>query len=502
LKRFRLLAALVSLGVASGCSYGHLAPQAPEKPWQPEEKKKEEPSKKFDLPSDSALPYQRDETQLVEDGHTYDLAGLIDLAERSNQDTRIAWEQARQAAFAVGLSEAAYLPSISAELVGGFQHVPLPIPPTLASQGYFITNTSELLPTLSAKWLLFDFGKRSGTIETAKQLSFASNVAFTGVHQKLIFEVSKAYFNLDAVRAQLHVAEEALSTAKTLQDAAEAKKKTGLETVTEVARARRETAKAQYDVEEAKAADNDAYHALLEAMGLTPTLKLKIAESSGRALPKSVPEEMKVYIDRALESRPDILASLSKMRATEGEIRSARSSYFPTLGVEGFVNQNIGSLSIDGSPTYRVNKPAAAILFKLSLPLYDGGARESTLSIAHSKNEAAREELLKDEDEAVRQVARTYDSVKSSLAEYDSARALVTASDTAYSAALESYRHGVGTLTDAVTAETERAQARSAEAQAYAGVLTSAAALAFSTGELTSAEAIGKLPIAEPGSHE
>ena len=39
---------------------------------------------------------------------SYDLAAIIDLAERSNPDTREAWERARQAALAVGLVEASY----------------------------------------------------------------------------------------------------------------------------------------------------------------------------------------------------------------------------------------------------------------------------------------------------------------------------------------------------------------------------------------------------------
>ena len=37
----------------------------------------------------------------------YDLPELIDLAERNNPDTRVAWESARKAAAAVGLSESA-----------------------------------------------------------------------------------------------------------------------------------------------------------------------------------------------------------------------------------------------------------------------------------------------------------------------------------------------------------------------------------------------------------
>ena len=44
----------------------------------------------------------------------YDLAALIDLAERTNPNTRAAWEVAREAAAAEGLVESAYLPQISA----------------------------------------------------------------------------------------------------------------------------------------------------------------------------------------------------------------------------------------------------------------------------------------------------------------------------------------------------------------------------------------------------
>ena len=80
---------------------------------------------------------------------------------------------------------------------------------------------------------------------------------------------------LNAARAQLHVAEEALKNTEILQDAAESKQERGLEKTTEVAIARRETAKARYDLEKAKADDHDAYHGLLEAMGLTPTLSYK-----------------------------------------------------------------------------------------------------------------------------------------------------------------------------------------------------------------------------------
>ena len=156
----------------------------------------------------------------IERDHRYDLAELIDLAQRLNPETHEAWEQARQAALAVGLVESSYAPQVSIEAIAGFQRTPLPIPTTLIPKGYFIANTAEAIPTVALKWLLFDFGRRDGQEQAARANSFAANVAFTGAHQKLIFVVSRAYFALGAARGRLSAAREALKTAETVQDAA------------------------------------------------------------------------------------------------------------------------------------------------------------------------------------------------------------------------------------------------------------------------------------------
>src|SRR5437868_15410111 len=49
----------------------------------------------------------------------YNLAELIDIAQRSNPETRVAWERARMAAAAVGLRESAYYPYAVAALAWG-----------------------------------------------------------------------------------------------------------------------------------------------------------------------------------------------------------------------------------------------------------------------------------------------------------------------------------------------------------------------------------------------
>ena len=87
----------------------------------------------------------------------------------------------------------------------------------------------------------------------------------------------------------------------------------------------------------------------------------------------------------------------------------------------------------------------------------------------------------------MREVALAYDQIDTGLQQYDAAVALQTASDAAFRSASDSYAQGVGTLTDATSAQTGLATARAAVARrAHTQSLINAAALAFATRELTS----------------
>lgn len=446
-------------------------------------------ARKFEVPPDPELPYKHEEVS-IDAAHPYTLPELIDLAQRNNPTTRIAWEQAKQAALALGLVEATSLPDLSAQVLGGAQRITFPVPRTLVPEGKLTAETNELIPALVLKWLLFDFGQRANKAESARQRASAAKVGFLGAHQKCIFEVSKAYFALDAVRAQLRVAESALHTAHVLQEAAEEKFNHGVATIVEVDTAKRGTAKARYTLALAREGDNDAYHGLLEAMGLTPTLKMHIAPSLDRKLPTGLSQDVAVSIRHALVRRPDIVAALDKLRASQAGVKAARAAFFPTVGVESFAGINHGGISVDRGPYAYASDTTTGFLFKLNLPLFDGGMRLKHLAMAHSEEAAAREELAQRQDEAIRQVARAHDRLTSTLAQYEAACAFEAAANTELESAIAAYRFGVSTFTVAETAETNHTQAQASTAQAHAAVLTAAAALAFATGDLTSSDVL------------
>jgi outer membrane protein len=418
----------------------------------------------------------------------YDLAALVDLAERENPNTRAAWEVARAAAAGIGLAESAYLPQLSLQAIGGFQHTPLPAPKNLVPAGYFVSDTREVIPALALKWLLFDFGRRDAQLEAAHADSFVANVAFTGAHQKLIFAVSQAYFDLGAARGRLHAAQNAVSTALTTQDATTAQRNNGLATVVAVAQAQRQTAQARYTLAAAEGTEKTARANLIASLGVPAATEIEVGDSSELPLPPAPADSVSKAIDQALAHRPDVIAALGKVDAAEAALKGERRSYYPVIELSGQAFQNVGSLSSDGSRYSSIDRPGQNIFLSFSVPLFDGGLRRNRVNQADAKVREAEEELAAARDSASQQVVRAYNALLTSLAEYEAATVLSEAAHTAYQAALRSYRQGVGTYTDLATEENAVVQGETQVEDARANAHTAAAALALSMGAIDTPE--------------
>jgi len=125
------------------------APSSPNSPWIPP-----------DL-TDYARALRLPESPALETGRTYDLPALIDVAERANPKTRIAWERARQAALAAGLVESEYYPMLALVASMEAQSRVIPAPKPLVSDGFFRLDYGDVTPILALRWLIFDFGRRA-----------------------------------------------------------------------------------------------------------------------------------------------------------------------------------------------------------------------------------------------------------------------------------------------------------------------------------------------------
>jgi outer membrane protein len=423
----------------------------------------------------------------IDPARQYDLSELIDLAQRVNPETRVAWERARQAASAVGLVESEYFPVLSLAAFGGYQSLPLPAPQSVIPEGFFRIDVAHLVPGLGLKWLLLDFGRRGAALDSAKERLLAANLGFNRSHQTLAFRVQRAFYALTGIRARVAVAQASLDAARAVQGAAESRFRQELETLPEVLLARQQTVQAEFELEDVAARERDAQVALAESMGILPTTKLQVVDFSALAMPSALEVSVDQVIDRALGQRPDLIGKVAIVREKEAAVRRARAEYFPTLSVGADVGGQLARsrFSVGGRTEdwFNIAEPTYGGGLRFEWQLFEGGARERKVELAEAERRVAEEEVTAARDRAISEVWKAYTDVRLGFRRLDVASALVKASESSYEATLRSYRLGLGTLVDLLAARRELSRARFQEVDTKLQLLDASVALAFSTGE-------------------
>ncbi|WP_211865415.1 TolC family protein [Neoroseomonas terrae] len=441
----------------------------------------------FRVPPNPALAVLP-QTPDVDTDRVYRLPELIDLAQRNNPATRVAWLRAREAALAVGMVEATFLPVITANVIGGRQTISTPLPVPIGTQRYFDTTVDGVSPSIALQWLLFDFGRRAAVAEAARHGAVAANILFNGEHQKLIFDVTRAYYAYGASVARARIARDTLRNSTAIRAATEARLSRGLATSVEVAQARQQVAQSELRRVQADGQERDAYQALIVALGVNPLLRLRIDEGGHRRLPDAPDTPLDPMVRLALARRPDVLVSYQAVQAGQAGVTAARAEFLPQVFVAGALASGQSNFSVGGLPTIGQQATGSGVLFGATVPLYDSGLRAARLRQAEAQAAAARNNLERTQNAAVGEIVAASNALRTALESHRAASALAAAASTTYAAALAAYNNGVGTVTAATAADSGLLDARQAEAEAHAASLIGAANLAFVVGALTSRE--------------
>ena len=220
-------------------------------------------------------------------------------------------------------------------------------------------------------------------MQAAEQATIAGNVALTAVHQQLVQEVSVAYHGYIAARARTVNARQGLVNAGTLLDAANARYRQGQGTVVEVAQATQNREQARLATVTADSAEQDAYLALITAMGISPLAQPRIATLPDHALSPALAQPVEQIITDALARRPGVLAAYAAEQAEQAKARAADSDFLPKVFLSAStshtsgrssitavpaIGQQAGTVNLDGS------RSGSSVFLGVTLPLYDAAA--------------------------------------------------------------------------------------------------------------------------------
>ena len=418
---------------------------------------------------------------VLEDSHPYTLPELVDIAERNNPETRVAWEQAKQKAAAVGIARSALFPTVAALASASYNQY------SLFVTRFYHEDLSTFPATLSVNYTVFDFGARGAKIDQARANLLASDFTFNDTHRRVVFEVAEAYYRLLDAISQEEAAQATLTDAQTVQQAIEAKLANGLATLPDVLEARAAAAQARYELASIRGLEDIAHAVLANVLGVAPSVPFRVEDVSKASVPATIEESVQTIIERALTQRPDLLAEVARLRSADAAIRGAHSAYYPTLSISGDWGHRNSYGSQNFNPIISSHIYPYSAQLNLSWTVFDGGSRRNELSRAEAQRGEAKARQAVSRDQIENEIWVAYSNLKTAQDRREAAGALLQAAEQFYSAATRSFQAGVRTFIDVTTAQRDLARARTTEATARVEVLIALADLAFRAADPISA---------------
>lgn len=409
----------------------------------------------------------------------YTLSELINLAELHNPETQGAWLRARERADELGIARSAYFPTLEAAVFAASIRQP-----ALIGEYFHRQTIAFVNPTLHVEYLIFDLGGRSGTVDVAKANLLIQNLEFNDTHRRLIYEIASTYFRLLNAKGQREAAEISLKNAETVESDAENRLKNGLATRPDLLEASAARAQADYDLQSRIGAEQIARGELATTMGLPADAQFYVQSISEIPIPTSAADALSEEIQRAFQQRPELLAEIARIRAAHGELKQARSSYFPVLHFTGNGGLARGYGQQDLLPGHYAEGETWSAGLELRWTLFDGARREKQIAAAKAKMNAANADLHGLRDQIEREVFTSYTNLQTALRQQQAATSLLEASTQSYEAARQSYDLGLRSQLDVISAQKNLAQARSEDVAARSGLLLQVADLAFRTGDM------------------
>lgn len=386
----------------------------------------------------------------------------VDLMLCNHPQTREVWAAARAQAAQVGVARAGWLPTLSGSAgTTRFDY-----------QNSAYTRDSAAI-TLS--WLLYDFGQRSASVESAQQLLRAAAATQDVTVQTLFLNALQAYYAAQATRAAVASALQAERSAQESFQAAAARYQVGVATPADRLQAQTALSQATLNRIKAEGEARNALGTLANALGFAAQQRIVLADLPAVPATAAFQKEVDGLIAEAQVRRPDLRAAEAQLKAAEASVELARAQGRPTI-------------SLGAGPTWQesagVTQQGGSIGLTLNVPIFSGF--ETTYRVrsaaAQAEVRAAQRDRLR--SQVALDVWKAYQSLTTATQSLQTTADLVASAEQSERVALGRYKAGVGTILDVLSAQAALASARLQRIQAQLDWNVYRATLAQSVGAL------------------
>ena len=400
------------------------------------------------------------------------LEDLIDFALETAYTTKESWNLAKAAQADFKSRKGQYFPEIT---IGA----DLARIRSSAIGGQFTFRQDSFEPAGTMRWVLFDFGRRSGDVDEGRKLLLAANFRHNSEVQRLILDVQRAYYGYIGSKSLLQAQQLSIERAKADLDAARQRHEAGLATIADVLQAQTQLAEAEFAVATTTGQIQILRGTLAIAIGIPPSqTKFEVVDELPSDLPlDQVSTEILQLIQEGFKRRPELAALRAEALGAEAHARSVRAEQFPTI------ETNAGYQRLYYiSPWTASNNYQASL--SLSFPLFDGFSRRNDYLQAKAEADAAKARVASFQQQVGLQIWTSYFQLNTSGERIKTTRKLLASAEESYQVASGRYKEGVGSILDVLAAQNSLEEARAQDVRTRTEWLLSLAQLYHDMGLL------------------
>ena len=393
---------------------------------------------------------------------------IIDIGLCRNPRTAAAYAALQSARFTKNAAHSYYLPSVSGKAGANRSH----------TEHDDWTYTASL----SASYLVFDFGKRESDFAQSLATYRAAGFDYDETIQNFIYSIIGAYYALLNMDADVDAADSALTVAKTAKDTADKKYSAGAVARADVFRAETNLASSQLELERAKNNREIAKGNLLTILSFPANQNIKIKDMPSSFGSDAESENIDKLIQIAREKRPDLLKAKSQTNAAWHRRNSAFLKNLPSISVTGGID--ITDKTVGGMFDNMSAKVHGSIGISMSMPIFTGFLNYYNARSANADWENMKYSEKNISNDAMMDVFTAYQN-------YKTAKTVLKQSETLLKSAKEServtagmYKVGRATMLDWQTAQSELIDARKQNNSAKYDLFIKRAAVALAIGDI------------------
>jgi TolC family type I secretion outer membrane protein len=377
------------------------------------------------------------------------LADVVELALCGNPQTREVWANARYQEAQVAIAKAAYLPTVNGTLG---------VTRSLSDRTGAVSPLDTKSAAVTLSYLIYDFGARSATLESSRQLLAAAAATQDNTVQTVFLAAVQAFYQVQAAQAALASSKEAERSTQESLKAATLRGKVGSGAPADRLQAQTAYSQAVLNRIQAEGTLRSAQGALANVIGRDANSPISLIATGTIALPADFEREVDALIATARERRPDLLAAEAQIKAAQANVDVVRTGDLPTI--------TFGATATNSRSDVLAPSNAYDFSLKLNVPIYSGHAPSYRVRAA----EAQVDSKLAQRDRLQRQVAldvwNAYQNLQTASQSLRSTADLVNSAEQSERVASARYQAGVGSLLDVLVAQSALASARQQRVQA------------------------------------